>query len=117
LKLQQLDHQRDLVRENAKNSLQVAQQSFSPEVLLATSRSKPSPENLHMQRKVAIARKSCNFNLARKLEEELQILLVNVLCLTLDTMFNSGSVSVVLTSICHIYAGFRCEGASSSCNR
>jgi len=81
LKLQQLDHQRNLVRENARNSVQVAQQSFSPEVLLATWRVKPSPDNLHMQRKLAIARKSCQFNLARKLEEELQILLVNIKCL------------------------------------
>jgi hypothetical protein len=81
LKLQQLDHQRNLVRENARNSIQVAQQSFSPEVLLATWRMKPSPDSLHMQRKLDIARKSCNFNLARKLEEELQILLVNTKCL------------------------------------
>jgi hypothetical protein len=77
LKLQQLDQQRDLVRQNALNSFRVAQQSFSPAVLLATQHNRPSSECLHLQRKVASARSSCNFNLARKLEEELQKMMVH----------------------------------------
>lgn len=76
-KLQQLDQQRDLVRQNAINSIQVAQQSFSAEVLLATRHDKPSSECLHLQRKVESARSSCNFNMARKLEQEMQELLVH----------------------------------------
>jgi hypothetical protein len=75
-KLQQLQLQRDLVRQNAENSIQVAQQSFSPEVLLATQHNKPSSLCLHMQRKVASARSSCSFHIARKLEEEMRIMLV-----------------------------------------
>jgi hypothetical protein len=75
-KLQHLDQQRDRVRQNTVNSIQVAQHSFSAEVLLATQRNKSSSKVLHMQRKVESARSSCNFNVARRLEEELQIMLV-----------------------------------------
>jgi hypothetical protein len=76
-KLQQLELQRDLVRQNVINSIQVAQQTFSPEVLLATRHDKPSSECLHLQRKLASARSSCNFSMARKLEEDMQNLLVH----------------------------------------
>ncbi len=51
-KLRQLDQQRHVVHQNTVNSIQVAQQSFSPEVLLATHHNKCSSELLHMQRKV-----------------------------------------------------------------
>jgi exonuclease VII large subunit len=75
-KLEQLDQQRDRISQNTVNSIHVAQQTFSPEVLLATNNNKPSSKLLHMQRKVASSRSSCNFNLARKLEDEMQIMLV-----------------------------------------
>jgi hypothetical protein len=74
-----LDQQRDCVRQNTVNSIQVAQHSFSAEVLLATQQTKSSSQVLHMQRKVASARSSCNFNVARRLEEELQIMLVRII--------------------------------------
>jgi hypothetical protein len=83
LKLQQLDLQRDLIRQNVLNSIRVAQQSFSPAVLLATQLHRPSSECLHLQRKLASARSSCNFDVALKLEEELQKMIVrNMLLLT-----------------------------------
>ncbi len=75
-KLEQLDQQRDRINQNTVNSIHVAQQSFSPEVLVATHNNKPSSELLHMQRKVSSSRSSCNFDLARKLEDEMQMMLV-----------------------------------------